>query len=86
MIPLEPNGYKFELYLSDCFQLCAVDKFGLVETKREEEFAPIINAPGSKEDTPEIAREMLSKLHMSWLERHSVEFDSKISPFIIIEN
>lgn len=76
MIPLDNNGYKFELFLHDCHKLCAPEKFGIVEGKREEEFAPMKNPPGTGEDTPDTARAMMSKLHQGWMKRHSVEFES----------
>ena len=53
------------------------EKFGLVEVRREEEFAPVKNAPGIIEDSPDSARGLLSKLHQSWLEKQGVKFDSK---------
>lgn len=74
--PLENNGYKFELFLHDCFQLCTSDKFGIMEVKRDEEFAPVKNAPGSAEDSPDTARALISKLHQNWLRNYGVEFDS----------
>jgi len=60
--PLEPNGYKFELYIPDVYLLCDPDKFGLLEVKREEEFAPVKNAPGESVDSPDTARNLMSKL------------------------
>lgn len=35
---------------------------------REEEFAPLKNAPGSGRDCPETSREAIMKLHKSWVE------------------
>ena len=55
------NGYKFELFIFDSFPLCS--KFGCIEIHRDDEFAPVKNAPTEKEDTPDTARELVSKLH-----------------------
>lgn len=79
LTPKEPNGYKFELFIHDCFQLCTPEKFGIIEAKREEEFAPVKNAPGSLEDSPDTARALMSRLHQSWLKRYSVEFEGNIN-------
>ena len=54
--PAEPNGIKLELFVFDCFPFLAMEKFACMEVKREEEFAPLKNAPGSKEDGPEGSR------------------------------
>jgi UDP-N-acetylglucosamine/UDP-N-acetylgalactosamine diphosphorylase len=53
--PEVENSYKFELFYFDIFSLCPTSKFGVLEVKREEEFGPVKNAPGSKEDSPETA-------------------------------
>ena len=76
--PNDINGYKFELFIFDIFKLCNLEKFALVEVKREEEFAPVKNAPGAVEDSPYTARELLSILHQGWLEKNGVKFDSNI--------
>jgi len=77
--PSEPNGYKFELFIHDCFQLCAPEKFGVIEAKREEEFAPVKNAPGAAEDSPDTARALISRLHQGWLKKYAIEFEAEAS-------
>lgn len=48
------ESYKFELFYFDIYLLCSIDKFGVIEAKREEEFAPVKNATG--DNSPETAR------------------------------
>lgn len=70
------NGYKFELFFFDAYLLAK--SMGLIETVREEEFAPVKNAPGSKDgDSPDTARELISKLHQKWLENAGFTFKGK---------
>lgn len=74
---MDENGYKFELFSYDAFPITKPENFGLVEAIKDQEYAPIINAPGSLEDSPEIARDLLALLHQKWLETKGVMFDSK---------
>lgn len=41
--------------------------FVLSKVSREEEFAPVKNAPGTPVDSPDTARTILLQLHMSWV-------------------
>jgi len=77
--PLENNGYKFELFITDAFLLCDADKFGVLEVKREEEFAPVKNAPGASEDSPDTARNLMSKLYQRWLKTKGIQFSKEAS-------
>ena len=55
---------KYELFVFDVYSLLEnANDFGLLESKREEEFAPVKNKEGSSEDSPNVARNMMSKLH-----------------------
>ncbi len=54
-IPEAPNAYKFESFIFDAFS--KADDILLLETKREEEFAPVKNSEG--QDSPESALELL---------------------------
>jgi len=74
--PGDINGYKFELFIFDAFLLVQPEKFGLIEVHREDEFAPVKNAPGAAEDSPDTARELMSKLHQRWFEKQGVKFES----------
>jgi UDP-N-acetylglucosamine/UDP-N-acetylgalactosamine diphosphorylase len=75
--PSQINGYKFELFYFDVLPMSDPEKFGLIEVKREEEFAPVKNAPGTSQDSPDTARSLISNLHQSWLEAKGVKFDKK---------
>lgn len=63
--PDSNNGVKLELFVFDVFPLAS--KFVCVEVPREDEFAPVKNAPGSATDTPEVARRMMSDQYKRWL-------------------
>ena len=75
--PSDINGYKFELFYFDILPLSDPEKFGLIEVKREEEFAPVKNAPGAAQDSPDTARTLMSQLHQGWLEQRGVKFNKK---------
>lgn len=55
------QGVKLELFIFDTFPLA--DSTALLEVKREEEFAPVKNAPGSATDSPDTARAAIMALH-----------------------
>ena len=58
---LRCQGVKLELFIFDTFPLAS--RAALLEVAREEEFAPVKNAPGSAADTPESARDAILSLH-----------------------
>lgn len=62
------------------------DKFGMMEVRRESEFAPVKNAPGAAEDSPDTARELMSRLHQGWFEKQGVKFDSIFLRFLKSSN
>lgn len=64
--PSENNGMKLETFIFDVFPLST--SMAILEVDREEEFAPVKNAPGSSSDSPDTAREKLSVLAKSWLQ------------------
>eukprot|EP00957_Ditylum_brightwellii_P102139 7786230-Ditylum_brightwellii.AAC.1 len=39
----------------------------MLDVSREEEFAPVKNAPGSSSDSPDTARSMISSLSKQWV-------------------
>lgn len=78
VIPLENNGYKFELYAYDIFQLIDFEKFGLFEAK-EDEIAMISYPEGSQHDTMESARNLLSKVQKKWIENSGIKLESNLS-------
>jgi UDP-N-acetylglucosamine/UDP-N-acetylgalactosamine diphosphorylase len=62
--PARENAIKFEMFIFDAMPLA--DRVTIVETRREEEFAPIKNAAG--EDSPASAQAALARLSRQWLE------------------
>lgn len=77
-----PMGFKLECFIFDVFEMG--EKPLVYQGKREEEFAPLKNAPGSERDGPEQSRRMLLELHGSWLKAAGaiVEGKVEISPLI----
>jgi UDP-N-acetylglucosamine/UDP-N-acetylgalactosamine diphosphorylase len=64
--PKEPNGYKLEMFIFDVFP--AASRWGVMEVSREDEFAPVKNAPGDASDSPDTARALLTAQATRWLE------------------
>lgn len=62
--PTANNGIKLESFIFDVFPLST--NMVLFEAKREEEFAPVKNAPGTATDSPDSAREMISAQAKRW--------------------
>ena len=63
----QENGWKFELFLHDCFTMISANRFGVLECDRNTEFAPVKNAETENVDTPSIARMMLLTECGSWM-------------------
>eukprot|EP00164_Ancoracysta_twista_P003895 GFYU01005221.1.p1 GENE.GFYU01005221.1~~GFYU01005221.1.p1 ORF type:complete len:483 (+),score=203.19 GFYU01005221.1:42-1490(+) len=59
------NGIKLELFIFDVFKFAK--SVGLLEIVREDEFAPVKNAPGTKVDSPDSARELINLQSRRWL-------------------
>lgn len=64
---------KFELFYFDVFE--ETDRFGLYETLREDEFAPIKNAEGN--DSPATARDLVWNLNKRWLKNAGIETEGE---------
>ncbi len=82
----EIQGYKFEKFVFDALPL--TDKNFIMETTREEEFAPVKNKTGV--DSVESARELMSNLAMDWLKQKGISIPSgvkvvEISPLQAVE-
>ena len=77
-------GIKLELFIFDTFPETL--HWGLMEVIREEEFAPVKNAPGSENDSPDTARQAVMNLHRKWIEAQGGIVDGEggieISPLI----
>ncbi len=67
--PAAPNGYKLERFVFDA--LAAAERVCAVEARREEEFAPVKNASGA--DSPQTARDALSRCYRRWLTAAQIE-------------
>mmetsp|Transcript_240 Transcript_240/g.317 ORF Transcript_240/g.317 Transcript_240/m.317 type:complete len:523 (-) Transcript_240:14-1582(-) len=64
--PNQNNGVKLESFIFDVFPLST--KMAILEVDREDEFAPVKNAPGLQlSDSPDTANEKMSVLAMKWL-------------------
>ena len=59
-------GVKLELFIFDTFKMA--EKTALMEVLRDEQFAPVKNAPGSNADSPDTARAAILALHRRWIE------------------
>lgn len=68
------TGIKLESFIFDVFP--AAQRMSVLEVVREEEFAPVKNAPGSKEDSPDTARQLTHALHSKWLAAAGVSVSS----------
>ncbi len=85
IVPEEPNGYKFEMFIFDALEMCKRSITMIVD--RRKEFAPVKNKTGN--DSPESATKMMSDLHKTWLKRCKIEVrdDStvEISPLFALD-
>ena len=66
--PESPNGIKLEQFVFDVFDLVPLEKFGVFEVDRSEEFSPLKNGHGSKEDNPETSRRDVLLQGKRWIE------------------
>lgn len=82
--PSKPNGIKLEQFVFDVFPTLDFTQFACLEVHRSEEFSPLKNAPGSKEDSPETSRADLLAQAKKWLVDSGVtvsdEAEVEISP------
>jgi UDP-N-acetylglucosamine/UDP-N-acetylgalactosamine diphosphorylase len=63
--PDQPNAVKFERFIFDLMPLA--ERAIIVEVDPARHFAPLKNAPGQPNDTPESVKAQLSALHRQWL-------------------
>ncbi|MBW8017460.1 MAG: UDPGP type 1 family protein [Planctomycetes bacterium] len=66
--PDEPNGVKLETFVFDALPLA--ERSVILQTLRQEEFAPVKNAEG--DDSPAVTRDMMIERAASWLEKAGV--------------
>ena len=63
--PQSPNAIKFERFIFDLLPSAA--RAIVVEIEAAKGFAPVKNAPGEKQDTPEAVQAAMIALHTEWL-------------------
>jgi len=68
--PSEPNGIKLEQFIFDVFPSVDLDKFGCLEVERTDEFSPLKNADGAKNDTPTTCRQHFLQLGSKWIKEN----------------
>ncbi|CAK7894013.1 UDP-N-acetylglucosamine pyrophosphorylase [[Candida] anglica] len=68
--PTEPNGIKLEQFIFDVFPSIELNKFGCLEVERTEEFSPLKNADGAKNDTPTTCRQDYLALGTKWVKEN----------------
>ncbi|KAK2812523.1 hypothetical protein FQN49_008360 [Arthroderma sp. PD_2] len=66
--PESPNGIKLEQFVFDVFPFTPLDKFAAIEVKRNEEFSPLKNARGSKDDNPDTSKQDIMQQGLRWIE------------------
>jgi len=82
--PSKNNGVKLELFIFDVFPFAS--KIMGFETKREEEFSPLKNAPGpGVSDNPDTCRAMINDLHRKWVEENGGKLDLKNNDTDLVE-
>lgn len=85
--PSQPNAIKFERFI---FDLIPHARNALaIEVDAARHFAPLKNAPGAPQDTPEHVRGQMIALHRQWLqEAGAIVLDGvpvEISPLVAVE-
>merc|ERR1711935_701034 len=63
--PETNNGIKLESFIFDVFPLS--ERMAVLDNERDQEFAPVKNAPGSSSYSPDTARSYLSKQAQNWV-------------------
>jgi UDP-N-acetylglucosamine/UDP-N-acetylgalactosamine diphosphorylase len=85
--PARPNAVKFERFIFDLMPQAR--NAAVVEVDRATAFAPLKNASGAKDDTPEAVRGQVAALHREWLRSCGAEIDDsvivEISPLFALE-
>ena len=69
VVPEKPNGVKLETFVFDALPMA--EHSMILQTRRQEEFAPVKNASGS--DSPEVTRRMMIERAARWLEQAGVD-------------
>jgi UDP-N-acetylglucosamine/UDP-N-acetylgalactosamine diphosphorylase len=69
--PQQPNALKFERFIFDLMPAAA--RAIVIEVDPARAFAPLKNAPGASDDTPQSVRAQMAALHRQWLVDAGVE-------------
>jgi UDP-N-acetylglucosamine/UDP-N-acetylgalactosamine diphosphorylase len=75
--PAKPNGIKLEQFVFDVFPRLPLDKFACLEVRREDEFSPLKNAPGTGEDDPETSKRDIMLQGKRWAEAAGAAVESE---------
>jgi UDP-N-acetylglucosamine/UDP-N-acetylgalactosamine diphosphorylase len=75
--PQKPNAIKFERFIFDLIPSAAGAI--VVEVDAAEAFAPLKNASGAGEDTPESVKEKMAAQHRRWLRRAGAEVAEEVA-------
>ncbi|MDR3237389.1 MAG: UDPGP type 1 family protein [Spirochaetia bacterium] len=71
----EIEGFKFEKFIFDAITM--TERSVIMETLREDEFAPVKNAAGV--DSPETSQRLMIELHKKWLTQRGVSIPQRVS-------
>ncbi|KAG7391794.1 hypothetical protein PHYPSEUDO_003414 [Phytophthora pseudosyringae] len=78
--PTSNTGVKLETFIFDVFPLSKSMK--VLGVAREDEFAPVKNAPGAASDSPDTARQLISEQCKRWLQAAGASFADSTSDAI----
>ncbi len=85
--PSEPNAIKFERFIFDLLPMA--QQAIVVEVDPRRVFAPLKNAPGSGQWSPETVRQQMIELHTEWLREAGATVDPgvavEISPLFALD-
>jgi UDP-N-acetylglucosamine/UDP-N-acetylgalactosamine diphosphorylase len=85
--PQAPNALKFERFIFDLMP--SARNAIVVEVDAARHFAPLKNASGQKQDTPEMVRAQMVALHAEWLRRAGAELADgvpvEVSPLFALD-
>jgi UDP-N-acetylglucosamine/UDP-N-acetylgalactosamine diphosphorylase len=85
--PAEPNAIKFERFIFDLMP--SARNAIVVEVDAAHAFAPLKNAPGAKDDTPEAVQAAILAQHRGWLREAGFEVPDgarvEISPLLALD-
>jgi UDP-N-acetylglucosamine/UDP-N-acetylgalactosamine diphosphorylase len=79
--PVEPNAYKFEMFIFDVFP--RAERWAVVLTACAEEFAPLKNETGP--DSPETVRRAISRQAANWLRRAGAAVPDNVDQVLELE-